>query len=222
MGPLNAALSPNGRYLLVASSGLTRYDTVDLFDLRAHRRAAHILYDSQRRGVRSVFYGVAFSADGKRAWAAGGGQNVIHSYTVRGGRLTPGRDIPNRYFPAGLAYARTPRGPRLYVADNAGGRPSLTANPPGYRVSAIDLTARGKRPLRQRRVSLGAALTVLLGTRLGLPVSTTHALTGGLLGAGLAAAPGQVQVVALAASFLLPLLFSPVVSLALITSTNFL
>ena len=161
VGPLNAALSPNGRYLLVASSGLTRYDTVDLFDLRAHRRAAHILYDSQRRGVRSVFYGVAFSADGKRAWAAGGGQNVIHSYTVRGGRLTPGRDIPNRYFPAGLAYARTPRGPRLYVADNAGGRPSLTANPPGYQVSAIDLTARGKHPLRQRRVSLGAALQPL-------------------------------------------------------------
>src|SRR5947208_396734 len=42
-------------------------------------------------------------------------------------------------------------------------------------------------------VSLGAALTVLLATRLGLPVSTTHALTGGLVGAGLLASSGEVQ-----------------------------
>src|SRR5215831_7153787 len=42
-------------------------------------------------------------------------------------------------------------------------------------------------------VSLGAALTVLLATWTGLPVSTTHALTGGLVGAGLLAAPGQVR-----------------------------
>jgi inorganic phosphate transporter, PiT family len=42
-------------------------------------------------------------------------------------------------------------------------------------------------------VSFGAALTVLLATWTGLPVSTTHALTGGLLGAGLMAAPDQVR-----------------------------
>src|SRR5205085_4348248 len=41
-------------------------------------------------------------------------------------------------------------------------------------------------------VSLGAALTVLLATRIGMPVSTTHALTGGLVGAGLLAAAGEV------------------------------
>ena len=74
IGPLNAALSPNGRYLLVASSGTTRYDTVDLFDLRARRRVSHIIYDAMVRGVRSVFYGAAFSTDGKRAWVSGGGQ----------------------------------------------------------------------------------------------------------------------------------------------------
>ena len=37
-------------------------------------------------------------------------------------------------------------------------------------------------------VALGAALTVFLATITGLPVSTTHALTGGLVGAGLVAA----------------------------------
>ncbi|UUZ67532.1 inorganic phosphate transporter [Polaromonas sp. P2-4] len=42
-------------------------------------------------------------------------------------------------------------------------------------------------------VGLGAALTVIIATRAGLPISTTHALLGGLVGAGLAASPGELQ-----------------------------
>lgn len=64
-------------------------------------------------------------------------------------------------------------------------------------------------------VSLGAAATVLLATWLGLPVSTTHALTGGLTGAGLLAAAGDVRFTALGTSFVLPLLASPLLALAL-------
>ncbi len=64
-------------------------------------------------------------------------------------------------------------------------------------------------------VSLGAALTVLLATWLGLPVSTTHALTGGLVRAGLLATEGNVALDRLGASFVLPLLGSPVVALGL-------
>jgi PiT family inorganic phosphate transporter len=64
-------------------------------------------------------------------------------------------------------------------------------------------------------VSLGAALTVLLATWTGLPVSTTHALTGGLVGAGLLAAAGEVRLGSLGSSFVLPLLCSPVVALVL-------
>jgi PiT family inorganic phosphate transporter len=64
-------------------------------------------------------------------------------------------------------------------------------------------------------VSLGAALTVLLATLTGLPVSTTHALTGGLVGAGLLAAAGEVRFVSLGKSFVLPLLLSPVLALVL-------
>jgi len=66
-------------------------------------------------------------------------------------------------------------------------------------------------------VSLGAALTVLLATRLGLPVSTTHALTGGLVGAGLLASAGEMQFAVLGKGFFLPLLLSPMVALALAT-----
>jgi len=64
-------------------------------------------------------------------------------------------------------------------------------------------------------VSLGAALTVLVATATGLPVSTTHALVGGLVGAGLVAAPGQVSLAALGTSFLLPLLTSPLAAMLL-------
>jgi PiT family inorganic phosphate transporter len=49
----------------------------------------------------------------------------------------------------------------------------------------------------------------MIATRAGLPISTTHALIGGLIGAGLAASPGEVQFGKLWNTFLLPLLLSP-------------
>jgi PiT family inorganic phosphate transporter len=58
----------------------------------------------------------------------------------------------------------------------------------------------------------GAALTVFAATRAGLPVSTTHALIGGLLGAGLAEPGGEMGYGALASLFLLPLLASPLLA----------
>lgn len=64
-------------------------------------------------------------------------------------------------------------------------------------------------------VSLGAALTVLLATVTGLPVSTTHALTGALVGAGLVATRGDIQLNALTSSFLVPLILSPLAAMLL-------
>jgi PiT family inorganic phosphate transporter len=60
-------------------------------------------------------------------------------------------------------------------------------------------------------VALGAALTSFLATRFGFPVSTTHALVGALVGAGLAGS-GDVRFAALVKLFLYPLFFSPVVA----------
>jgi PiT family inorganic phosphate transporter len=62
-------------------------------------------------------------------------------------------------------------------------------------------------------VAVGAAVTVLGATRLALPISTTHALIGGLVGAGIAA--GSLNAGALAILFVAPLLLSPLVSAAL-------
>ncbi len=61
-------------------------------------------------------------------------------------------------------------------------------------------------------VGLGAALTVILATVAGFPISTTHALTGGLTGAGLVAVGSAVNFSQLGAKFFLPLLISPVIA----------
>jgi PiT family inorganic phosphate transporter len=58
-------------------------------------------------------------------------------------------------------------------------------------------------------VALGAGVTVIAATILGFPISTTHALTGAISGAGLAAAGAEVNFRALGNGFLLPLLLSP-------------
>lgn len=64
-------------------------------------------------------------------------------------------------------------------------------------------------------VGYGAGATVLLATLFGFPVSTTHGLTGALVGAGLVAGGfGGVQFSALGKSFVLPLLLSPVLAVA--------
>lgn len=60
-------------------------------------------------------------------------------------------------------------------------------------------------------VAVGAAGAILLATLRGLPVSTTHALLGGLIGAGVLAGP--VRISALRDTFLLPLAASPLLAL---------
>jgi inorganic phosphate transporter, PiT family len=64
-------------------------------------------------------------------------------------------------------------------------------------------------------VAIGAASTVMLATVIGFPISTTHALTGALVGAGAVAAGAQLNLSVLGTAFVLPLLLSPLASVLL-------
>src|SRR5262245_15185757 len=64
-------------------------------------------------------------------------------------------------------------------------------------------------------VALGAGLTVILATLSGFPISTTHGLLGAIIGCGLVAVGLSVNLDALGKGFVLPLLLSPVLAIAL-------
>lgn len=68
-------------------------------------------------------------------------------------------------------------------------------------------------------VAVGAGLTVMLATLTGFPISTTHGLTGALVGAGFMAIGMNVNFSVLGSKFVLPLLFSPLLALVLATVT---
>lgn len=70
-------------------------------------------------------------------------------------------------------------------------------------------------PVFLASVAAGAGGTVLFATRLGVPVSTTHALVGGLVGAGLGLAPASLRWESLGGTFVLPLLTSPIAALSI-------
>ena len=64
-------------------------------------------------------------------------------------------------------------------------------------------------------VALGAGSTVIAATLGGFPVSTTHALTGAIIGSGTLAMGSAVNLNALGQGFLLPLLLSPLLAVVL-------
>jgi PiT family inorganic phosphate transporter len=61
-------------------------------------------------------------------------------------------------------------------------------------------------------IALGAALTVLLATKIGMPISTTHSLVGGLFGAGVMAIGSDFNFGKLTDKFLFPLIASPLMA----------
>ncbi|MGE0268934.1 MAG: anion permease [Candidatus Omnitrophota bacterium] len=64
-------------------------------------------------------------------------------------------------------------------------------------------------------VALGASTTVLVATLTGIPISTTHSLTGALAGAGLVAIGGDLGFSTLGKNFFIPLLASPFIAVVL-------
>jgi len=64
-------------------------------------------------------------------------------------------------------------------------------------------------------VILAAGFTALTAAKAGIPISTTHVLTGALVGSGLVAVGSQLGLKALGKQFVAPLLFSPFIAAGL-------
>jgi len=62
-------------------------------------------------------------------------------------------------------------------------------------------------------VAIGAGLTVIIATVTGFPISTTHALTGAIVGCGFVAVGLRLNFSSLGKGFVLPLLLSPVLAM---------
>lgn len=61
-------------------------------------------------------------------------------------------------------------------------------------------------------VALAAALTVFIASKIGMPISTTHALTGALAGTGIVSAGNAFNFIKLGNKFFFPLLISPLMA----------
>ncbi len=123
--PLTTALSPDGGTLLVSNDGQGT-QSLQVVDVRSSRVLQTLDYASPK----ALFVGLAWSPDGRTAYAGGGGQQVVHAYDVTGtgaatrlSETTPyalprtnpeGRAV--NMFPGGLD--TTGDGSRLVVADH--------------------------------------------------------------------------------------------------------
>ena len=68
-------------------------------------------------------------------------------------------------------------------------------------------------------LALGAALTVIIATKLRLPISTTHALIGALTGAGFYSLGTSINFSPLISKAFIPLLVSPLLAIILTTAS---
>ncbi|MEE9407541.1 MAG: inorganic phosphate transporter [Polaribacter sp.] len=67
-------------------------------------------------------------------------------------------------------------------------------------------------PIFAIAIALGAAITVFTATKIGMPISTTHSLVGGLFGAGVMAIGSEFNFEKLGNTFLMPLIVNPLMA----------
>ncbi|MEY2410683.1 MAG: hypothetical protein QOF48_3353 [Verrucomicrobiota bacterium] len=110
--PVNIAVHPGGKFIAILHSGYGRNEVV-VVELEKD----HVV---SRAGVDESFYGLVFSADGKRLFCSGAGSEVVHSFAFADGYLSDHLELKladprERLIPAGIAVSAN--GGRVYVAN---------------------------------------------------------------------------------------------------------
>ena len=115
--PINVALHPGGRFAAVLHSGYGLHE-VRILEVKTGRAVS-------QAAIEESFYGLAWSSDGGRLFASGGGAEVIHAFEFKDGYLSAHRELVLRPakeqgIPGGLAVSADDAA--LYVAESWGQR----------------------------------------------------------------------------------------------------
>jgi YVTN family beta-propeller protein len=127
--PMGGVLSPDHRYLIVSNDGQGE-QSLQVVDVDSQQVVQTIPYKSPE----SLYFGVAFSPDGKTVYASAGGNNKIRVYGFENGKLTEQAPIlltnasKTNFYPAGVSVSKD--GKSLFVANNL-----------NHSVSKIDLAS---------------------------------------------------------------------------------
>jgi YVTN family beta-propeller protein len=142
--PMSAALSPDGRYLLVLNGGY-KPPSISVLEVAAQKEVARV-------PVEDAWLGLTFSAKGDRVYVGGGSRAAVYEFTFSSGSLQPARTFSvlangakptNRDFIGDVAL--TPDGHLIYAADLYHDS-VLVINPQSGIV--IDRVKTGRRPYR--------------------------------------------------------------------------
>ncbi len=115
--PMGGVLSPDHRYLIVSNDGQGE-QSLQVVDVETQKVVQTIPYKSPE----SLYFGVAFSTDGKTVYASAGGNNKIRVYGFDNGALTEQAPImlkdnsKTNFYPAGISVSKD--GKSLFVANN--------------------------------------------------------------------------------------------------------
>lgn len=140
------------------------------------------------------------------AWSNGGNDNFMGVATLYGSGTMSYRTA--------LMWATITTGAGALVSIAMAGALVAAFNGRGIVPEAIEGS-----PALLISVATAAAGTKFLATLLGMPTSTTHALTGGLIGVGLLAGSGAAAMTTLGALFLIPLALSPLLAIGIVGVT---
>ena len=115
--PVNVALHPEGIFAAVLHNGWGQHE-VRIVEVKTGQTLSQV-------ALQESFYGLAWSSDGKKLYASGAGQEVIHAFDFNAGYLSAHRQFPLRAVgeqgvPSGLAPSAD--GLALYVAESWGQR----------------------------------------------------------------------------------------------------
>ncbi|MEO7597859.1 MAG: YncE family protein, partial [Opitutus sp.] len=133
--PVNVALHPNTEIAAVLHSGYGQHE-ISLIDLSTARVLSTV-------NLEEAFYGLAWSPDGRRLYASGGGTEVIHAFDFKNGFLAKHRDFVLRPateqgVPNGVSVSAD--GNALYVAESWGQRVEKISTKDGSRYWTHQLT----------------------------------------------------------------------------------